>query len=609
MSTACGCAAQEGANPAVRSGALRAYGWSDSNELFVRWWAGEGQGQVYRLDDSGAEPTRVTHFDSFVSGWQLSQHDPNIAYTAVRRTEERRFQSVRVNMQTGEWAEVGETANQSSMDRWSPDADWIAYNYRDPERETVDIVIASPTDQDTRRVIWEAPSAMTPADWSPDSRTLLLVRYVSSTDHELWLLDIENDSTPLRLDDPEIAETFDNPRFDNDGQRIWVVMSTESGRSGFFHIDTRTKSQTHVPLELNGDIEDWTLSPDRQTAALSINHGGASELVLLDVNTHTASHVEGLPIGVIDSLVFNSRSDRLGLVMQTSRSPGEVWALHVDGEPQRWFTLGEYKGNQKLGPTIERYATFDSVDGKPRMLDAVVWSQEATEQQPVVLYLHGGPAAQIRPIYNGAFHEWASEGFAVVAPNVRGSTGYGLEFTSLDDGVLRINAVRDVGATLDWIAQDPRFDESRVMLVGPSYGGYLALAAAAEYPDRTHSVAASYAIVDLMALAESRPENMRGYTREEYGDERDPTVQAELTRISPQQRAAELTMPLLIAHGVDDDRCAVELVDRLVETVRLTNPNVMYLRFEDEGHGFTGQAALEQYGTAFETMLDDLRTR
>jgi dipeptidyl aminopeptidase/acylaminoacyl peptidase len=210
--------------------------------------------------------------------------------------------------------------------------------------------------------------------------------------------------------------------------------------------------------------------------------------------------------------------------------------------------------------------------------------QRFTGPRPVIINVHGGPESRERPRMLGRSNYFRNDrGVAIIYPNVRGSTGYGKEYAHLDDGRNREDAVKDIGALLDWIATQPQFDKTRVLVTGSSYGGYIALAAAIKYGDRIRCVMDGFGLSDFTAfLAGTDPSRMR--TRiAEYGDPSDPETHAFLKSISPITHAAKLKIPLLVSQGSKDTRVPRDQADTMVKAVRANGTPVWYLIY-DSGH-------------------------
>jgi dipeptidyl aminopeptidase/acylaminoacyl peptidase len=170
---------------------------------------------------------------------------------------------------------------------------------------------------------------------------------------------------------------------------------------------------------------------------------------------------------------------------------------------------------------------------------------------------------------------------------VRGSTGYGKTFMTLDNGYLREDSVKDIGALLDWIATQPDLDKDRVLITGGSYGGYMSLASAIKYGDRIKGAIDIVGISNFVTFLERTEGYRRDLRRVEYGDERDPKMREFLIQISPTTNAGQIKVPLFVIHGQNDPRVPLNEAEQIVKTVRQNGVPVWYLMAKDEGHGFS----------------------
>jgi dipeptidyl aminopeptidase/acylaminoacyl peptidase len=226
---------------------------------------------------------------------------------------------------------------------------------------------------------------------------------------------------------------------------------------------------------------------------------------------------------------------------------------------------------------------------------------KSTGKRPLIVNIHGGPEGQFRPGFLGRINYWLNElGIAVIFPNVRGSTGYGKTFLSLDNGFLREGSYEDIGTLLDWIQQQPDLDSSRVMITGGSYGGFMTLAVATNYNDR---ICCSVDVVgpsNLVTFLEHTSGYRQDLRRVEYGDERDPKMREFLERIAPYNKARNITKPLFVIAGKNDPRVPASESEQMVQIVRQNGTPVWWLLGKNEGHGFRKKQNVdyEFYATA-----------
>jgi dipeptidyl aminopeptidase/acylaminoacyl peptidase len=230
---------------------------------------------------------------------------------------------------------------------------------------------------------------------------------------------------------------------------------------------------------------------------------------------------------------------------------------------------------------------WTSFDGRPISGFYYRPPRRFTGKRPVLISIHGGPESQAVPGFLGRSNYFLNEhGVAIVFPNVRGSTGYGKTFVKLDNGMNRENAVKDIGALLDWIAGHPELDGERVMVTGGSYGGYMTLAVATNYNGRICCSLDVVGISNFATFLTNTESYRRDLRRVEYGDERDPAMRAFMERIAPLNNARKIERPLFVVQGGNDPRVPKTEADQIVSTVKKNGTPVWYLLATDEGHGF-----------------------
>jgi dipeptidyl aminopeptidase/acylaminoacyl peptidase len=256
------------------------------------------------------------------------------------------------------------------------------------------------------------------------------------------------------------------------------------------------------------------------------------------------------------------------------------------GRLTRWTEseLGGLAASELVEPTLVRWRSFDG-----REVTGFYHRPPArfAGKRPVIVNIHGGPEGQSRPGFLGGNNYFLNEmGVALIYPNVRGSTGYGKSFVKLDNGMKREDSVKDIGALLDWIAQQPELDAHRVMVTGGSYGGYMTLAVATRYDDRICCALDVVGISNFNTFLQNTEGYRRDLRRAEYGDERVPEVRRVQERISPLNAVDRMQAALYVQQGANDPRVPRSEAEQIVQAVRAKGRDVWYALAMDEGHGF-----------------------
>jgi dipeptidyl aminopeptidase/acylaminoacyl peptidase len=310
--------------------------------------------------------------------------------------------------------------------------------------------------------------------------------------------------------------------------------------------------------------------------------------LLFDVASGQSRAASGLPAGVIGGLDFAPWGP-LGFTLTSARSPADAFSLDPSTMAITRWTESETGGLDPKANVEPELVEVKSFDGEP--VSGFLYRPDPAKfpgKRPLIVNIHGGPESQAQAGFLGRNNYLINEqGIAIFFPNVRGSSGFGKRFVSLDNGPFkREDSVKDIGAFLDRLAADPAIDGSRMAVTGGSYGGYMCYASAIMYADRFKGALCNVAISNFVTFLENTQSYRRDLRRVEYGDERDPKQRAKLLEISPLRRISEIKAPLFIVQGANDPRVPKSEADQIVKAVRDRGTDVWYLVGENEGHGF-----------------------
>jgi dipeptidyl aminopeptidase/acylaminoacyl peptidase len=429
-------------------------------------------------------------------------------------------------------------------------------------------------------------------DWSPDDKKLLVQRYRSRTESWIAVLDLAIGSVQP-LGDTTDTVSQESAVWSARGRGIFLTSDAHSAFRTLRYLDCATQRETVLSNDIPWDVREIEISKDRTCLAFMTNENGFSHVYIMNCRTFVYQEVPHLPRGGIYHLRFDPAGSRLGMIIDLPQHPEECYSVRLsDFSLERWTnsSCGPMDTLAQSAPELFHYPTFDSVLGKPRMIPCfkyVPLSRNGRGRLPVLIIVHGGPESQYWPYFSAPVQYFVNElGIAVLAPNVRGSGGYGRRYLLLDNGYKREDAVRDVGALLDWTAHQSGLDPSHVCIKGGSYGGYLALASMARFGSRISCGIDQYGISNFVTFLEHTSAYRRDLRRAEYGDERDPRMRDFLNAISPLSRASHIAMPLFIIQGANDPRVPLAESRQIADAVRKNNSTVWMLVARDEGHGY-----------------------
>lgn len=555
--------------------------------------------QAYRISTPQGEPAQMTFQPRAVGSWTPGLGGAWFAEggrSVVFRQDEGGNQLYQFYKVTGREPAVLLTDGKarSGMPVWSTKGDRFAYYSTRRDARDRDLWVLDPSDRRSDRMVAQVSGAWEPLDWSPDDRYLLALETVTRADTRLWQIDVERgEKTRLA---PEAAAAYGSGVFSADGKRVYVTTDGAGEFRRLASLDIATGTIATITTKIDWDVEDIALSPDGRWLAFTANEAGVGTLYLFDTRTGGIKRAPGIPAGSVQGLEWRPNSDELAFNLTSPRLPWNAYSLVVStGKVSRWTRAdtGTVDTSRLADAKLITWKSFDGLTISGFMYRP---PSTFTGPRPVLINVHGGPEAQERPRFLGRSNYLLNElGMVVIYPNIRGSTGFGKSFLALDNGRLREGAVRDLGALLDWIGRQRTLDKTRVTIAGPSYGGLMALAVAANYPDRVRCVFDGFGISNIATFLDRAQPSIRPVRRGEYGDESDPAMRAFMDRIAPVNHAAKIRAPLFIVHGRNDPAVPVQESEQMVAAVKKTGTPLWVMYATNAGHGFADNRQNDEY--------------
>lgn len=538
--------------------------------------------QLHRVDQPMGARTQLTFYEERVTGASVRPGDGQILFTRDVGGDEN-YAGFLLDNATGRARQITQAGTRNEGFIWSDDGAQIAWSYVPAAEPNYDVYVSGPSDGAQPRRVLDAEGAVYPADFSADGRRLLLQRYISIAESQLSIVDTaSNEVTRLT---PDISVSYNGGEFTPDGRAI-ITLSDEGAQ---FHrlvrIDLATGARTVLTPSLNWGVESFDLSADGRTIAYVVNEAGQSTLHLMNVANQRALPAPQLPPGIVSGVTFDRESRRIGFTLNSSTAPGDVYSWDLRARRLTRWTQSETGGIPQSTFVMPELISWTSFDG--REITGFLYRPRTSGPHPVIVNIHGGPESQFRPGFSSTIQYWVNElGVAVIAPNVRGSSGYGRDFLALDNAEKREDAVRDIGALLDWIGAQNTLDKDRVVVYGGSYGGYMVLASMTHYNDRLAGAVDIVGISNFATFLENTSGYRRDLRRAEYGDERNPEMRAVFDRISPLNRINLVNKPIFVIHGFNDPRVPVSEAEQVYAAVRRNGGEAWLMIAMNEGHGF-----------------------
>jgi dipeptidyl aminopeptidase/acylaminoacyl peptidase len=586
-------------------------GFSPKGQLLIATRFGDVD-QLHLVEQPGGERRQLTFLREPITQAVFSPDPGHIAYVYVKDeggNEKTQIYYQRLGEPGAKLLTDGKSLNGGPV--WSNSGHEVAYFSTARDGISYDIDIAEPEGGALSRLaVTGDAAAWYPLDWSPDDRKLLVLKYLSISEAYLYVVDLatgqkrEVDPSPSKIG---IA----GAKFSRDGQGIYFISDRDSEFAQLRYVNLFTGEKTVISGRLPWDIEELTISRDGHYLAYVSNEAGIDKLNVLDLRRHQDLIPPKLPAaGIINSLSFDAEGGRLAFGFAAPNRPRDAYVFDIATNHLEAWTHSE-PGAVDLAkfvmPRLAQCPTFDRTDGRERQMPVYIYEPSTPGPHPVLIVLHGGPKSQFRPGFDPWLQYVVNElGYAVVAPNVRGSSGYGKTYLALDKGELREDAVKDVGALLVWLGLQTAFDSKHVVVSGESYGGYLTLATLVNFGERLRGGVDLAGIPDFVSYLTNTAPYAQQQRRAEYGDERDPDMRAFLRRISPLTNAERITRPLLIVHGRNDPQVPLNEVEQMVYRLRNKSGEVWYLQAGDEGHSLRKKPDRDAYYRTFAQFLASL---
>lgn len=548
--------------------------------------------------EEGFSSQQLSHFEDRVGQVATARHHDRFVFTKDHGGNEH-FQLFMMEDGGAELTQL--TADPDAIHEfggWSPGEDQLLFSSNARDRAFFDVHTMDLVTGRTEPVHTSDHTNMA-ADWSPDGRNVLFRRDYASFNHDLFLVSLE-DHEARRITEHKGEAQFKQAQFGKNGREVYVI--TDQGREfkALAILDVEDP-KPHFLLAGRWDVEEMSLSVDKKRMAYTRNVDGTSKLMIWEMSGRPT--VVDMPRGVISGPSWSRRGRLLAFSFSGARHNEDIWVHDLDRGTTSRFTQSSTSNidlSRFRQPRLFRYKSFDGL-----RVSAYIYGEIGEEAvPPTVVYIHGGPEGQFLPGFNPVVQFLASVGLSVVAPNVRGSSGYGRNYTHLDDVELRMDSVRDIERLVSSLKKSGVAGQ-RLAVIGGSYGGFMVLACMYKYPDLWTAGVDIVGISNFVTFLKNTGPWRRRLRAMEYGDpERD---RAFLERISPLNNADKIKAPLLMIHGKNDPRVPFQETKQIEAVLKKMRREVAVLSYDDEGHGLIKlKNRITGYTAAAEFLLEHL---
>lgn len=553
--------------------------------------------QIHLVEKPGGARKQITFFNEPVGGAILCHDKSKNLFLFTKDIGGGEFYQIySFDLNNGNFKMLTDGKSSNGGAKWNNKGDKFSFFSTKRNGKDWDIYI-SDINGNSEMVLNEG-GAWTAVDWSADDTKLLVRKNISANESYYYVFDLTSKKL-IQINPSNEKIAYGNAVFSKDGKGVFYSSDQNNEFKKLRYYDLATGKEKILTEKIDWDVEGIQLNKKGDKLAFTVNENGLSKLYLMNTKDFSYSQVKSIPTGIIGGVSFNSKGDKIALTINTPTSPSDVFVLDIKTQELERWTYSEVGGlNQEnfITPELFFYETFDTVDGKPRMIPAFIYKPKTKGPHPVVIDIHGGPEGQARPSFNPMNQYYALEmGIAVIEPNVRGSTGYGKTYVELDNWYNRENSVKDIGKLIEWIEKQPDLDAQRIAVTGGSYGGYMVLASMIHFNDKIRCGVDIVGFSNFVTFLNNTQDYRRDLRRVEYGDERIPEMKEFLLKISPTTNAHKITKPLFVVQGLNDPRVPYTEAEQIVEAVRKNGTEVWYLLAKDEGHGFRKKSNRDFY--------------
>jgi dipeptidyl aminopeptidase/acylaminoacyl peptidase len=570
-----------------------------------------GTSQIWMMDAAGGYPEQITSFQDNVGFVRWSPAGNGLVFGKASGGDE----NTQFFWMSNDGAEIKPlTSNpkvRHNFGGWSEDGTRIYYASNKRDRNFFDIYSMNVADG-KEELIFQQDGSNNVADVSDNGAQIIVSRSGTelSLDNDLYLIDAKTKAV-THLTKHDGSAEFGDVRFLPDGDSIVLTTNKDREFASLAQIhNLQTSGKNEIIIDRNApvwDIEGIRVSPNGDMLAYTVNREGFSELHLRGLE------VDGKPLitsilekdetvklpaqGIVGGLEFSKDGTKLAFTFNSAKYNSDIWIYDLQSKNLMQLTRSSRSGIPQgsfVEPQLIKFKTFDGREipawyYKPEQLvakgDKTSISVGQTQNLPVIVSVHGGPEGQERPGFNSLYQYYLARGYAVLATNVRGSTGYGKTFSHLDDVQKREDSVKDLAFAVEWLKTQGGADAKRIAVMGGSYGGYMTMAAITLYPELWAAAVNTVGIVNW----ESFLKNTSGYRRRqrevEYGM-LDKDIDF-LKRISPLAKVDKIKTPLFVIHGKNDPRVPYTEAEQVVKALKDRGAIVEYKLYDDEGHGIS----------------------
>jgi dipeptidyl aminopeptidase/acylaminoacyl peptidase len=587
-----------------RSGILLSFSY---DEKLIAYLSDEGgRTDVWVQPVAGGAGRQITHVKGFVQGLAFSPTRDQLIYTTDTGGDELPHifltdstgaspKDITADMPAGRRAEFVD---------WSTDGKKLLFVSSARDEHYLDLHEYDVATGRSQR-LWDASGKLSLAQVSRDHRRFIISETLSDTDSNLYLVERGAKTKPVLLTPHRGDALYGAEDLSPDGKTLYFT--SDEGREFAGLMAMNLADRTVKPVaQPEWDVDAARVSQGGRYFYVVTNADGQPQLDLRDTRSRAPVTLPAPPPGGAWIPLASSPRDRyLGVRLASDAAPATPYVIEMATGTAHKIVDPLPEALRSREMAVGEIVHVPSFDG--RQVPAFVYKPPGPGPFPAIIDVHGGPTAQSRREFSGFRQYLVSKGFVVLVPNVRGSTGYGKTYTKLDNHDFGGGPLKDVVACKQWLIAHGSVDPQRVVVMGGSYGGYMALAAATFTPTEFAAEVDLFGVSDLKSLVESFPAYWMAGAESIYrkfGDPKNPADAQYQHDRSPLYFLDKVVRPILVVQGDRDARVKKDQSDRVVQALKQRNVPVHYLVLKDEGHGFSRTESIVVTYKAVDRFLD-----
>ena len=454
-------------------------------------------------------------------------------------------------------------------------------------------------------MLYKNDQGLNVSGFSNDENIIALQKNITTSENQLFLYD-RTTKKLTEVSDPESPGSYSASDFSDDGKIFYYLTNGGKEFAYLVKYDIASNEKT-VTFETDWDVMYSIISENEKYEVIAVNEDGKNSLVIRDYSTGESIDFPEIPDGDIINVRISDSEQKMVLAVGSSKAPVNLYLYEFETGSLRKLTETlnpEINPYHLVSSKVVRFRSFDSLEIPA--IYTVPHIASAKNKVPALVWVHGGPGGQSRIGYSALIQYLVNHGYAILAVNNRGSSGYGKSFNMMDDRNHGDKDLKDCIAGKNWLMAQENIDGENIGIIGGSYGGYMTMAAMTFAPGEFKAGVNIFGVTNWLRTLKSIPPYWEANRKALYNELGDPFTadSIRLYEISPLFHAQRVTDPVMVLQGANDPRVLQVESDEIVAALKENNVPVEYVVFPDEGHGFIKKEnEIKGYGQVL-TFLD-----